>query len=114
MTRVLVVASSAVVHAGLEAILSRDAGVELVGGSGALRSLGEDVAELEPDVVLIETPDLHEGELLQALPLLPVDADDRARGAPGIVLLTDEREPARIWEALQAGVRALLRRDAAP
>jgi DNA-binding NarL/FixJ family response regulator len=114
MIRVLVVASAAVVHAGLEAILSRDASVELVGGSGALRSLVEDVAEQEPEVVLIESPDLHGSELLQALPLIAVDADDGARGTPAVVLLTDERDAARLSEALQSGVRALLRRDATP
>ena len=114
MIRVLVVAPAAVVHAGLEAILSREPGVELVAGSGTLGSLIEDVGDQEPDVVLIEAPDLHTGDLLNTLPLLSVDVDDGARGAPGLVLLTDEPEAARLWDALDRGVRAILRRDATP
>lgn len=114
MIRVIVVASAAVVHAGLEAILSRDPGVELVGGSGTLGSIAEDVTEHEPDVVLVESSQVQTGELLRLLPLLSVDADDGGRGTPGVVLLTDERDAMHAWGALHAGVRALLRRHAAP
>jgi DNA-binding NarL/FixJ family response regulator len=114
MIRVLVVASAAVVHAGLEAILSREAGVELVGEAGTLRSIAEDVAEHEPDVVLVESPEVQTSELLRVLRLLSVDADDERRGAPGLVLLTDERDATHVWDALHGGVRALLHRDATP
>jgi two-component system, NarL family, response regulator YdfI len=114
MIRVLVVASAAAVQAGLEAILSRDAGMELVGRSVTLRSIADGVAEHEPDIVLIELPEGQTSDVLRLLPLLSVDADDGGRGAPGVVLLTDEREATPLWGALHAGVRALLRRDAAP
>jgi DNA-binding NarL/FixJ family response regulator len=114
MTRVLVAASSAVVRAGLEAILSREPDVVLVGGSGALQSLAEDVAEHEPDVVLIELSGSHVDELPTALSLLTVDADDGAHPAPGVVLLTDERDEARVVDAIHHGVRALLSREASP
>jgi DNA-binding NarL/FixJ family response regulator len=114
MTRVLVVASSPVVRAGLEAILSRDPGLLVVGGSGAFRTLTEDVAEHEPDVVLLELSGSHVEELSTALSLLTIDADDGARAAPAVVLLSDERDEARGIDAIHHGVRALLSREASP
>jgi DNA-binding NarL/FixJ family response regulator len=114
MIRVLVAASSAVVRAGLESILSREAGVVVVGGSGTLRSLASDAAEHEPDVVLLELTGEHPEELFTTLSLLSVDADDGARAAPRVVLLTDQPDSVRVGELLHAGVRALLSREAAP
>lgn len=113
MIRVLVVASPAVVRAGLEAILSGEPDVELVGQPGVLRSVVEDVAEHEPDVVVVELANAAADELLHLLPALSL-ADDGRRGGPGVVLLTDERDGTRLADALHAGVRALLHRDASP
>lgn len=114
MTRVLVAASEAVVRAGLEAILSRDPGLVLVAGSGALRTLAEDVVEQEPEVVLLDVAATHGDELMAALSVLAIDADDRAGAGPGIVLLTEDRDVARAAGALHSGVRALLAREALP
>ena len=119
MIRVLVAASSAVVRAGLEAILSREPGVVVVGGSGTLRSLVSDAAEHEPDVVLLELTGEHSEELSTTMSLLSVDADDEVRAAPRIVLLTDQPvtdqpDAVRAGELLRLGVRVLLSRDAAP
>ena len=114
MIRVLVAASSAVVRAGLEAILSREPSVVVVGGSGTLRSLASDAAEHEPDVVLLELTGEHPEELSTTMSLLSVDADEGARAAPRVVLLTDRPDAVRAGELLHTGVRALLSRDAAP
>jgi two-component system, NarL family, response regulator YdfI len=114
VTRVLVASSTAVVRAGLEAILSREPGFVLVGGSGSPRSLGDDVTEHEPDVVLLDVAGPDTEELFAALPMLSVDADEGSRATPAIVLLSDEREVGRLADALHAGVRALLPRDATP
>jgi NarL family two-component system response regulator YdfI len=108
---VLVAASSAVSRAGLEAILSREPGLVLVGGSGAA-SLVDAVAECEPDVVVLELGANDSEDALAALQVLAVDADDAGHAAPAVVLLSEERDPARLGEALRAGVRALLPRDA--
>jgi len=111
VTRVLVAASSEVVRVGLEAILAREAAFSVVGRAG-LASLAEDVAEHEPDVVLVELSGGDDEDALAALHLLFVDADDGARPAPALVVLTDEHEPNDVAEALRSGVRAILPRNA--
>ena len=112
MTRVLVAAGSAIARAGLEAILSREPALVLVGGSGTVNAVGDDVVECEPDVVLLELPANDSADSLAALHLLSIDADDSARPAPAVVVLTDERDAERLGSALCAGVRAILPRDA--
>ena len=51
--RVLVVAGSPVVRAGLEAILARESDVTIVGG-GEDGTLAQQIEEHDPDVVLLE------------------------------------------------------------
>ena len=110
MTRVLVAASSAVTRAGLEAILAREPAFTVVGGGG-VASLSDDVAGYDPDVVLVELAG-GDDDTLATLHALAVDTDDGAHAAPALVLLTDERDPAYAADALRAGVRSLLARDA--
>ena len=110
MTRVLVAASSAVTRAGLEAILAREPAFTVVGGSG-VASLSDDVAEYDADVVLVELAG-GDDDTLTMLHALSVDTDDDGHAAPAVVLLTDDRDPAHAAEALRAGVRSLLARDA--
>ncbi|HEY2379515.1 MAG TPA: response regulator transcription factor [Gemmatimonadaceae bacterium] len=111
MTRVLVGADSAVTRAGLEAILARDPAFTVVGGSGALDALGDAVAEHEPDVVLVELPGADD-DALAVMHAIGLDADDVARPSPALVVLSDERDLAHVWELLRSGVRAVLPRDA--
>jgi DNA-binding NarL/FixJ family response regulator len=94
VTRIVIAASSAVVRAGLEALLSATPGWE-VAGSFADAS---HVDSLRPDV------------LVAALPVggLPVVSN----ATPAIVLLTSEGQPEWTADALRSGVRALLPRDA--
>jgi DNA-binding NarL/FixJ family response regulator len=110
VTRVLVAASSAVTRAGLEAILAREPAFTVVGGRG-VASLSDDVAEYDPDVVLVELAG-GDDDTLTMLHALGVDTDDGGHAAPAVVLLTDDRDPAHAAEALRAGVRSLLARDA--
>ena len=94
MTRIVIAAPSAVVRAGLEALLSATPGWE-VAGSFADAS---HVDSLRPDV------------LVAALPVGGLPVGNAA--APAIVLLTSEGQPEWTVEALRSGVRALLPRDA--
>jgi DNA-binding NarL/FixJ family response regulator len=110
VTRVLVAASSAVTRAGLEAILAREPAFTVVGGRG-VASLSDDVAEYDPDVVLVELAG-GDDDTLTMLHALGVDTDDGGHAAPAVVLLTDDRDPSHAAEALRAGVRSLLARDA--
>ena len=110
MTRVLVAASSAVTRAGLEAILAREPAFTVVGGGG-VATIGEDVSEYDPDVVLVELAG-SDDDMLTLLHALAIDTDDGTHAAPALVLLTDDRDPVHAVEALRAGVRSLLARDA--
>jgi len=105
MTRVLIAALSGLLRRGFEASIPPDAAVEIV-ASVDLES-GDVEREIEahrPDVVVIE----HRGGD-SALAMLPVgEADD----GPAIVLLADSPTGAFVREAVHAGARAVLSRDA--
>jgi DNA-binding NarL/FixJ family response regulator len=93
--RVLIAAASAVVRAGLEALIASSPGISLVGADPDLSSM----EALRPDVVVAAV----------GVDELSPPADGRA---PAIVLLTGEAQPAWTTEALRLGVRGLLPRDA--
>ena len=97
MTRLLIAAPTAVMRAGLEALVSADPAIELAGSFPDLSS----AEELHPDVIL------------SALPFEDLAAPHDGQ-APAIVLLSDDQQPAWTHEALRAGVRAVLPRDAKP
>jgi NarL family two-component system response regulator YdfI len=102
VTRIVIAAASAVVRAGLEALLSATPGWE-VAGSFADAS---HVDSLRPDVLVAALP-------LGGLPVVSNGAATAApAAAPAIVLLTSEGQPEWTAEALRTGVRALLPRDA--
>ena len=110
MTRVLVVATSAVTRAGLEAILVREPSFVVVGSEGSA-SFGEEIAEHEPDVVIVETTD-HDEDILTALRFHAGEIDDGARPSPAFILLGDDSDASQAMRALRSGVRGLLPRDA--
>ena len=94
MTRVMVAAVSAVVRAGLEALVSSSPGLEFIGSY--------------PDPGAAEA--LHPDVVLAALPL--DDLSPPANGwAPAVVLLSADPQPVFTQEAFRAGVRAVLPRD---
>jgi two-component system, NarL family, response regulator YdfI len=57
MIRVLIVATAAVVRAGLSAALAANAGIVVVGTANDLDLLGEEVDRCQPDVILIDLGD---------------------------------------------------------
>jgi two-component system, NarL family, response regulator YdfI len=57
MIRVLIVATAAVVRAGLSAALATNAGIVVVGTANDLDLLGEEVDRCQPDVILIDLGD---------------------------------------------------------
>ncbi|HEX3745717.1 MAG TPA: response regulator transcription factor [Bryobacteraceae bacterium] len=95
MIKLAIAAESAVVRAGLEALVASHSGIDLAGAYPDLAA----VETLRPDVVLAAL----------SLDDLAPPADGFA---PAIVLLTSERHPAWSQEAMRMGVRALLSRDA--
>ena len=109
MTRVLVVAGSPVVRAGLESILLHEGAgsrFTVVGSASRPSGLAEQVEELEPDVVLVELPPSFADDA----PMLGAE-----RGVPpAFVVLADVDATDGAWllDALQQGVLAVLPREA--
>jgi DNA-binding NarL/FixJ family response regulator len=92
--RVAIAAASPVARAGLESLVASSPGMEVAGALPDLRG----VEALRPDVALV---------FYDLDPLPPPDGE-----MPPIVLLAPEAQPAFTRERFQAGVRALLSRDA--
>lgn len=114
MIRVLVVAASAVVRAGLEGMLRDDGRFQPVRrapafdnfASLAWPSAGSLSAGSPADAILADVPDRR------ALAPFLVPAADA--GGPPVVLLADDLARRDLRRAWAAGARALLPRDAAP
>jgi NarL family two-component system response regulator YdfI len=98
VTRVLIVAASAVVRAGLEAVISVASGLEVAGTVGSLLSLDR---QPDADVLLI---DLDRQDVLP-----PFSSEESGPDSPAMVLLGNEID---VSEALHAGARGVLPRDA--
>jgi NarL family two-component system response regulator YdfI len=99
--RVLIVAGSPLVRAGLRNLLA-DSGVDIVGAAADFESLAKPLDDLEPDVLLVETsPQAREAFLDGQV------GEDVFRRYPVVVLA--QNMPAG-WpsEALREGVRAVL------
>jgi len=93
--KLAIAAESAVVRAGLEALVASHPGIDLAGTYPDLSVM----EALRPDVVLAAF----------SLDDLSPPSDGQA---PAIVLLTNDRQPVWTPEAIRLGVRALLSRDA--
>ena len=95
--RVLLASASAVRRAGLEVILKQSSSFKLVGAVQGTQTIGQRVAELQPDVVLAD----FERET-------PVIAHN---GLP-VVALIDNPTPGWVAQALRSGVKSILPREA--
>jgi DNA-binding NarL/FixJ family response regulator len=105
--RVFIVAASTLVRAGLQNVLAHSR-FNIAGSAANLESLSEQLADLETDVVLIETSaDGHEG-LLDALAVGDIMSDYAT------IVLADQVSPGWTAEALRAGIRAVLPSDVSP
>lgn len=100
MIRVLIAAPSAIIRAGLEALVRSSSALELVGSEPGLASLQQLVEREQPDVVLadVEYPQ-EEGPQPELL------------AAAAVVLLVSNPPGPWTVEALRSGVRAVLPRD---
>jgi len=107
MTRVLIVAASAVVRAGLEALVTSSPGLSVVGQVASTDALLAESERVAPDVVLVD----HKGEDDDFVPTL-LALGEGAALPPAAVVLTDN--PAALWAAVAArsAVRAVLPREA--
>jgi DNA-binding NarL/FixJ family response regulator len=106
--RVLIVDDHAVVREGLRTFLGLQDGIVVVGEAGDGEEALERVADLEPDVVLMDLvmPRLDGVAAMQAL---------RARGAsPRVIVLTSFADDDRILPAVLAGAAGYLLKNVAP
>ena len=109
MIRTLVAAASPVVRAGLEALLTRSASVTVVGASSG-DSLADDIEAHEPQVVLlaVDSNDRSPPTVASLIALSP----DAASRAPAVVLMAPSPTIAWTADAMRAGARGVLPRDA--
>ena len=110
MTRVLIVAASPVVRAGLEALLSRSASLTVVGATSRSELLSESVDAGDPDVLLVEAE--SNGEPAPPAPSAVALWPRADAHPPAVVLLAESPDAAWTADALRAGVRAVLPREA--
>lgn len=104
--RVLVWARSAVMRAGLEALVREDPGFEILVPQFRSADLLTAIRDCAPDVILLDT-----GDNLNIPPLPDVLS---APDAPSVVALIERPLRSGILRLLQSGVRGLLPREAHP
>jgi len=106
--RVLLVEDHALVRAGLEQLLARADGIEVVGSAGDGAEAVELAAERRPDVVLMDLvmPQLDGREATRRI--VAVDPDVK------VVVLTSFSDREQILEAIDAGAIGYLLKDAEP
>ena len=104
--RVLVVDDQRIVREGLALLLRTTAGVELVGAAENGRQALDLVAELAPDVVLMDLrmPELDGVEATRAI--------RAAHPAVQVIVLTTYSDDDSVFAALRAGARGYLTKDA--
>lgn len=122
--RVLVVDDHPVVRAGLTALLSVQAGIQVVGEAADGRQALALATELAPDVVLcdLRLGDGPDGvEVARALQVVGEAADGRQAAGrppglvpPAVLILTTYDHDADLVRAVEAGAAGYLLKDAAP
>lgn len=110
MIRVLVVATSAIIRAGLHAVIATDPGLEaaVAGRATGGAALAADIAATRPDVVLVDL-EWRRDEPAPDLPEIGL-----APGDPAVVVLVDDPAGAWVVGALRSGIHAVIARDAPP
>jgi DNA-binding NarL/FixJ family response regulator len=106
LIRVLVSAKSAITRAGIESLVHSDPRFELVAEGYRAGDLLRMMADHDPDVVLLDSPETISSRSLLNLLHQPA--------APALVLLVGEVSRAEIRRAFQSGFRSLLLRESKP
>jgi len=105
--RVFIVAASPLIRAGLQSMLTNSR-VDIVGSAPDFESISGQLADVEPDVVLVEAAaDTYE-ELLNAL------GDAEVPQEYAVIVLSEQPKAVWLSRALRAGVRAVLPREVTP
>jgi DNA-binding NarL/FixJ family response regulator len=103
--RVLLVDDQALIRTGLQTLLARKPDIEVVGQASDGAEALVRIAELDPDVVLMDI-------LMPQMDGVAATAQLAARGArAAVILLTTVRDDEQILRGIQAGARGYLLKD---
>ncbi|MFN6567489.1 helix-turn-helix transcriptional regulator [Nostoc minutum NIES-26] len=102
MIRVMVVATSPVVRAGLSAVVTSNPRLTVVGSASNLDVLAREVEQLQPDVVLLDLS----GNLLPVWDKLLLIQEKQY--SLGMVVIVEELDSIDLEGALRSGVRGIL------
>jgi NarL family two-component system response regulator YdfI len=104
LTRVLIVAASPLVRAGLQNLLS-SLRVDVVGSIAGIEALTDQLLDAEPDAILIHSAAGDHDRTLEDL------AASEASRESAVLLLADHAPPNFAADAIRSGVRAVLPAD---
>jgi NarL family two-component system response regulator YdfI len=102
MIRVLVIVPSIVVRTGLEALITTDPTISVIGTSASLDTVIQPIEPLQADVILLDWSGQEDESILMS------DTSFQA----AIVLLVDDLPKGTIAELLRAGVRGVISNEA--
>ncbi len=103
MIRVMVVAASPVVRAGLSAVLTSNPQLTVVGSVSDLDALLREVGQLQPDLVLLDLSSNLQQSVWEKLLLM----QEEQYSSP-IIVIADELDSINLEVALRSGVRGIL------
>ena len=106
-TRIVVADDHQVVRAGLKMLLDAEEDFEVVAEAGDVASATRTVLGYKPDVLVLDL-NMPDGSSLAAIPKMLSDSPSTS-----IVVLTMQEDPAFASEALQAGARGYVLKEAA-
>ncbi len=123
MIRVMILAASPVIRAGLAAVLAADPAMEVIGQQARTDTVAASIAALHPDVVLADQDGYREDSTIdgtrwlvpESAPLDPFLGEwERiiGPGGPALVVLVENAHGAWITSLLREGTAAVLPRDA--
>jgi DNA-binding NarL/FixJ family response regulator len=101
VTRVLIVAASPLVRAGLQNVLG-SLRFDVVASIASVEALADQLLESEPDAVVVHAADGEQEQVLEAL------ASSELARESAVLLVTDHAPPGFAAEAIRSGVRAVL------
>ncbi|BAY13970.1 response regulator transcription factor [Calothrix sp. NIES-2098] len=106
MIRVLVVATSPVVRAGLSAVVSSNSQLNVVGSASNLDTAIAEVGQLQPDVILLDLSSNAQASMWEKLLLFQEE-----QYPVGFLTIAEEIESIDIEAAFRSGVRGILPND---
>ena len=105
MIRVLVVSGSAVGRAGLEALITADPSLKVVGWSADLGNLTRNIKPAQPDVVVVQLDADTDTTLAD---VQAISSDREKSDPPAVVVLANTQPIAGLSAAIESGIDALL------